>query len=138
MREIKMLKKILILLLFILAGALGFYAALRNTPPPSDSAVDMRTYHYPASFVSQLKNDPQAGEKIYREYCAACHAPSPMVDINAPSKGDKAVWHALKQNLGEEGLWQYTLMGHNAMPARGGCFECSDAQLRQALQYLEQ
>ncbi len=133
-----MLKKALILLLLILAGALGFYAALRNTHAPSTSVVYMRTYHYPASFVSQLKNDPKAGEKIYQEYCAACHAPNPMVDINAPSKGNKALWQALRQSLGEESLWQYTLMGHNAMPARGGCFECSDAQLRQALQYLEQ
>lgn len=133
-----MLKKTLIVLLLIFAGALGFYAALQNRPASSMSVVHMRTYHYPASFLSQLKNDPKAGEKVYEEYCAACHAPNPRVDINAPSKGNKAVWQALRQSLGEEGLWQYTLTGHNAMPARGGCFECSDVQLRQALQYLEQ
>lgn len=134
-----MVKKIGILLLFILAGGLGFYCALKNTGPKSAPLVDgsMRTYHYPSSFANSLKNDPKAGAKIYREYCAACHAPQPMIDINAPARGNKVLWQALKQSLGEEGLWQYTSMGHNAMPARGGCFECSDDQLRQAMQYLE-
>lgn len=133
-----MVKKIGVILLFILAGSLGFYCAIKNTQSESTPITDMRTYHYPSSFVSGLKNDPKAGEKIYREYCAACHAPQPMIDINAPAKGNKALWQALNQSLGEEGLWQYTLMGHNAMPARGGCFECSDEQLRQAVRYLEE
>lgn len=132
-----MIKTIGVILLLIIAGGLGFYCALKNMPPKSAPIVSMRTYHYPASFVSGLKNDPKAGMKIYREYCAACHAPQPMIEINAPAKGNKALWQALNQSLGEAGLWQYTLMGHNAMPARGGCFECSDEQLRQAMQYLE-
>ena len=32
-----------------------------------------------------------------------------------------------------DGLFKHTDEGFNAMPARGGCFECSDRQLKLAI-----
>ncbi len=133
-------KSLAIIFLFASAGFAGAYLAFKKFTPAvivtSKEPIGLRTYHYPASFVASLKGDPQAGAKIYRQYCQACHAPEPEIELNAPSRGNMAVWKALSTAWGEEQLWQFTLDGHNAMPARGGCFECSDAQLRQALDYL--
>jgi len=33
-------------------------------------------------------------------------------------------------------LLKMTIQGVGAMPARGGCFECSDGQLKEAIIYM--
>ncbi len=95
----------------------------------------METYHYPATFVNQLKGDPEAGKKIFLEFCGACHNENPSVDVNAPRIGDKIKWGAYR-DLKMPTLLKLTIQGNGAMPARGGCFECSDAQLEMAIQYI--
>lgn len=92
-------------------------------------------HHSPFSFVKQLKGDPDAGRKIFKEFCAACHDANPRIDINAPRVGDHKTWQGLRQ-LGMESLLSMTIKGAKAMPARGGCFECSDEQLREAIEYM--
>ncbi|OGO93344.1 MAG: hypothetical protein A3F41_01385 [Coxiella sp. RIFCSPHIGHO2_12_FULL_44_14] len=103
--------------------------------PTEPTEYSAHAVHYPTLFVNQLKNDPTAGKKIFHEYCAACHAQQPEIDIHAPRFGDHATWSAFKA-LGSEKLFQWTTQGHGAMPARGGCFECSDEQLKAAIRYL--
>lgn len=95
----------------------------------------MRTYHYPALFVKQIANDKNAGEKIFKHFCIACHGNPPMIDMNAPRIGDKKAWGNY-QRMGITTLMQMTITGTGAMPARGGCFECSDTELREAVKYI--
>ncbi len=133
-----MLKKIGAIFLLLSAGVLGLFFSVKTHPTAIMHVESLRTYHYPASFVQSIQGDAHAGEKIYQQYCVACHAPNPVIDVHAPPRGNQAIWNALSQSLGEEQLWQFTLDGHNAMPARGGCFECSDEQLRQAMLYLRE
>ena len=78
---------------------------------------------------------PDAGRKIFKEFCATCHAEQPLIDIRAPRIGDKAIWSALSKQ-GFATLLKVTIEGRGAMPARGGCFECSDAQLTETIQYI--
>jgi len=95
----------------------------------------IETFHYPAIFVQQLKDDVYAGKKIFKEFCASCHAAEPLIDIKAPHIGDKAAWKA-KRQLGLDALLKITINGAGAMPARGGCFECSDEQLLETIKYI--
>ena len=95
----------------------------------------IQTFHYPTTFVKQITGDPNAGEKIFKEFCSACHSPNPQIDINAPHIGDKNIWHAYSK-LGIDKLLDITIKGKGAMPARGGCFECNDEQLRQSINYI--
>lgn len=135
-------QKILIALLLLSSGMLGFIfsfyqhqqAKLVAVVQPMVPPV-LETFHSPALFVKQLEHDPAAGEKIFKEFCAVCHANPPAIHIQAPRIGDKKAW-ALRRQRGMQALMQVTLMGVGAMPARGGCFECSDDQLRASIQYI--
>ena len=98
-------------------------------------AARLQVFHYPATLVKQLENDPNAGEKIFKEYCTSCHGKKPIIPILAPLIGDKKEWKKLSR-LGLPALLKTTIDGKDAMPARGGCFECSDKQIRQAIEYI--
>jgi cytochrome c5 len=132
--------RILIIVIFMMSGILGFvsswYFHAKSAVPDRSSHVEIiETYHYPATFVKQLMGDPDAGKKIFKEYCSTCHAKEPMIDIRAPRIGDKAAWRP-KGKLGVDVLLKITIQGVAAMPSRGGCFECSDEQLRETIQYI--
>jgi len=132
-------KNIFIILLFVISGLLGFslsfYIHYYSTSSQQEETKVIRTFHYPSLFVDQLKGDKRAGEKIFKEFCAACHDKNPAIDVHAPRIGDVSAWKKRKK-LGEDILLMVTIQGVGAMPARGGCFECSDQQLREAIQYM--
>jgi cytochrome c5 len=132
-------KIIIIAALLSLSGALGFGLSFYRHPsaPPMDinKVQTIETFHYPSLFVDQLRGDPRAGEKIFKEFCSACHREKPMIDVRAPRIGDKAAWK-MRRQLGVEILLNITVNGVGAMPARGGCFECSDAQLQETIKYI--
>jgi len=68
-------------------------------------------------------------------FCAICHASHPLIPLGAPRKGHAKDWVVrLKQS--RQILFQHVAEGYNAMPARGGCFECSDEQLEKAIENL--
>lgn len=130
----------LIICIVILSGIVGFITSLylhRDTvlaTANSDVPI-IQTFHYPATFVKQLAGDPKAGEKIFTEFCATCHAKQPKIDIHAPHIGDHEAWK-MRSKLGMPMLLNITINGVGAMPARGGCFECSDEQLRETIRYM--
>lgn len=131
-----MKSKLIIFCLFFLSGAAGlalsFY--LHREPVQSDVQT-IQVAHYPATFIKQLKGDPRAGEKIFKEFCSTCHANPPIIDITAPRLGDKKSWK-IRRQMGIDALLKLTISGVGAMPARGGCFECSDEQLRETIKYM--
>lgn len=101
-------------------------ASLANTAPQ---------YHHPQQFIASLKGDKNAGQKIYQHYCALCHAKNPRIPLGAPRKGIKADWQQ-RSKKGIDGLLKSIDGGLGAMPARGGCFECSDELLKKSIVYL--
>jgi cytochrome c5 len=122
-----------IVLVLLGSGILGFILSWHHYQPLAETS--MQTFHYPTLFVSQLQGDPRAGEKIFKEYCASCHTANPVIEVNAPAIGDEKAWHFRRQ-LGMNTLLKITINGVGAMPARGGCFECSDDQLRATIAYM--
>lgn len=97
--------------------------------------ITIKTFHYPISFIDQLKGDPHAGEKIFAAYCHSCHAIHPIIPIHAPRINDRKAWLVI-QKQGLKQLTKIAAKGIAAMPARGGCFECSDAQLTMTIRYM--
>lgn len=95
----------------------------------------VRQFHHPEQFIKKLQGDKQAGKKIYRQFCQLCHAINPQIDVGAPRIGVSEDWqHRMKQGLNT--MLRNIDNGMNAMPARGGCFECSDEQLKAAIKYM--
>ena len=75
---------------------------------------------------------PRDGETVYNTVCAACHGSGAL---NAPKLGDKAAWGP-RLGQGAAGLLKSATNGKNAMPARGGAADLSDAELKAAVDYL--
>ena len=73
-----------------------------------------------------------SGAKVYDEVCDKCHK---MGVDDAPVLGDTQAW-APRIEKDEEVLYRHVLEGFNKMPPRGDCGFCTDAQLREAMQYM--
>lgn len=88
--------------------------------------------HHPQDFLKQIAGSKDEGEQIVQHYCSNCHAAKPLIPLGAPRIGDSSDWEPrIKQGI--DILFNHTDEGLNAMPARGGCFECSDEQLKLAI-----
>lgn len=91
--------------------------------------------HRPLDFIKQIQSDPHKGEKIYNNMCANCHAAQPMLNVGAPKFRSLQDWKP-RQKKGLSKLVQALQDNLGIMPARGGCFECSDHELAAAIQYM--
>lgn len=91
--------------------------------------------HHPESFLARIQNTPDEGEQIVQHFCGTCHAQKALIPLGAPKPKDTKDWQPrLEQGL--DVLFQHTNAGVRAMPPRGGCFECTDAQLWLAIKAL--
>ena len=81
-----------------------------------------------------VKSDgkPRDGATVYNTLCSACHATGVA---GAPKTGDKAAW-APRIATGTAALLKSATEGKNAMPARGGAADLTDAELKAAVDYL--
>lgn len=84
--------------------------------------------HHPQDFLLSIKGTKNEGEQIYNHFCVNCHAPKPIIPLGAPRFGNKKDWD-IRLKKGLTVLLKSVDEGLNAMPPRGGCFECSDEQL---------
>jgi len=75
---------------------------------------------------------PLSGEQVYNQFCFACHASGVG---GAPVFGDAVAWTP-RVAQGVDVLLNHTLNGLNAMPPKGTCMNCSDDELRGAMQYM--
>jgi len=80
------------------------------------------------------KGPPRTGAQVYAYRCAACHAKTTQ---GAPMPGDDLEW-GLRAKQGMKVLMQHTVNGYKQllMPPRGGCRNCSDAELKAAIVYM--
>lgn len=100
------------------------------------STVCLADQHHPQDFLASVQGKPDAGKQIYQHFCATCHAPDPIINLGAPHLGVKKEWTRYTQSQTVEQMVKIIDAGTGAMPARGGCFECSDADLKAAILYM--
>lgn len=74
----------------------------------------------------------RSGEAVVKAVCAMCHASGAA---GAPKIGDKAAW-APRIAQGVDVLVQHAMSGIRAMPPKGTCAACSDAEIKGAVEYL--
>jgi len=72
------------------------------------------------------------GKKIYDTKCFMCHAAGVA---NAPKLGDKAAWEP-RIATGMDAMLAVAIKGKGAMPPKGTCMDCSDDDLKAAIQYM--
>ena len=74
----------------------------------------------------------EAGEKIYKQYCFACHLTGVA---EAPKTGDTEAW-APRAATGFDALFANVVNGKGAMPPRSGFPHLSDDELKAGIRYL--
>lgn len=72
------------------------------------------------------------GEATYKQYCITCHG----TGLAGAPKFQTADWKPRLDKQGIDGLVQTAIKGLNAMPPKGTCSTCSDADLKDAIQYM--
>lgn len=75
-----------------------------------------------------------AGLKRYKATCYLCHDTGAS---GAPKLGDKGAWSA-RIKTGKNTLYDKAIKGFNAMPAKGGCLNCSDQEIEMTVDYMIQ
>ncbi|GAA5443600.1 hypothetical protein Misp06_01777 [Microbulbifer sp. NBRC 101763] len=74
----------------------------------------------------------RSGEAVYNASCTTCHA---MGIAGAPKFGDAAAW-APRIAKGMDTLYTNAIKGINAMPPKGLCMDCSDGEIKAAVDYM--
>ncbi len=72
------------------------------------------------------------GAEVYAQQCAKCHDTGLL---NSAKLGDKAAW-APRLATGVNAMTANVIKGKNAMPPRGTCPNCTDAELRAAVEFM--
>ena len=75
---------------------------------------------------------PRSAEDVYNKGCLACHTSGAA---GAPKFRIAADWTA-RLALGTELLYSNAINGKGAMPARGLCPNCSDDEVKAAVDYM--
>jgi len=104
--------------------AIGVLAAVSLSPRSPDAREPSRTEPvYPAGETAR------SGEEVYQSKCFACHGTGAA---GAPKTA--AEWAALLPK-GIEVLYASTISGTKGMPPRGLCMDCSEAELKAAVDF---
>lgn len=74
----------------------------------------------------------ESGRVVYHDYCHICHGTG-MPDV--PQFGDQQQWE-VRTEKGMEALYNAAIYGMNAMPPMGLCDECSESQIKAAVDYM--
>jgi len=86
----------------------------------------------PAVDTVAADDGPKSGEEVYNGTCVSCHGTGAA---GAPKFGDKAAW-APRIATGMDALLANATKGLNAMPPKGLCMACSEAELQSAIEYM--
>ena len=81
-------------------------------------------------FIAASGAQAADGQTVYNQSCASCH------QMLAPKTGDKAAWVPLIAK-GTDALTASVIKGKGMMAARGGHANLSDADIRAAVEYME-
>lgn len=73
------------------------------------------------------------GQAIYDQYCMVCHRDGLA---GAPKFQNAADWKPRLAGKTTDDLTASAIKGLNAMPPKGTCGECSDADIKEAIQYM--
>lgn len=76
----------------------------------------------------------RTGDQVYNGSCVACHGSGVA---GAPKVGDAAAWQP-RAAKGIDQLVKNATTGINAMPPKGTCANCSDEELKGAIEYMLQ
>jgi cytochrome c5 len=85
-----------------------------------------------AGAKAEVASGPRSGSDIYAQACVACHS---VGVLNAPKLQDAADW-APRLAQGFDTVWKNAIDGIGAMPAMGTCGDCSNDDIKAAIEHM--
>ncbi|HRF87484.1 MAG TPA: c-type cytochrome [Pseudomonadales bacterium] len=85
-----------------------------------------------AAAAASSGGEPRTGEQVYNKSCTSCHTAGVA---GAPKLGDAAAWSP-RLAAGKETLYKHAIGGVRAMPPKGLCMDCSNDELKGAVDYM--
>jgi len=88
--------------------------------------------------VFGINAQARSGEDVYNAVCKNCHAAPMAASVMAPEVGNKEAW-APRIAKGKDALYEVALHGSKVNPAmvpRGTCPDCSDDDLKHAVDFM--
>lgn len=116
-------------------GERGVYskrATIERIKPVGEVCVEGKDCAGAAAAAPAAGAAPRSGEQVFTAVCAGCHATGAA---GAPKVGDKAAWGP-RIAQGKDTLHKHALTGIRAMPPKGMCMNCSDDEIKAAVDYL--
>jgi len=87
-----------------------------------------------AAVAASAGGGARSPDDLIAKHCGACHSAGVL---GAPKIGDGAAWKARAgERGGLDGLLKSAIAGRNAMPPKGTCADCSDDELKGAIQKM--
>lgn len=87
----------------------------------------------PAVAATPAVTKSASGKDLYEKYCVVCHDSGLA---GAPKFRDESDWKTRLTGKKLDDLTQSAIKGLNAMPAKGTCMDCSEADITNAIQYM--
>lgn len=75
------------------------------------------------------------GEDLFNSTCSTCHSPAVAPAMGAPAAHDAAAW-APRLEGGIDAAVASAKAGKGAMPPMGMCMDCTDDQLKAAIEFM--
>ncbi|ABG38604.1 MAG: cytochrome c5 family protein [Alteromonadaceae bacterium] len=130
----KIVKRKFLLCMFL--GLASIFTA--NAAVNSDDEIKSRIAPVGKVHVAGAKAEtasaggPRSGADVYGAACVACHSSGVL---GAPKFQNAADW-APRLEKGFDTVWQNAINGINAMPPRGTCADCSDDEIKAAIEHM--
>jgi len=84
-----------------------------------------------AAPVAAAPAGPRSGESVYSSKCSTCHASGAA---GSPKYGSSDWTPRVAKGI--DTLYTSAISGFKGMPAKGMCFDCSDDELKAAVDYM--
>ena len=124
------------ILLCVFVGLASVFAA--HAQVDSNDAIKSRIEPVGNIYVAGAKAEtaaasgPRSGADVYNKACVACHTSGVL---GAPKLQNAGDWSP-RLEKGFDVVWQNAINGINAMPPRGTCGDCSDEEIKAAIEHM--
>nr|WP_240485135.1 c-type cytochrome [Aestuariibacter salexigens] len=89
--------------------------------------------HIAGAQAAPAAGGPRSGEEIYNQACVACHG---VGVLGAPKLQVAADWQPRLDEKGFDTVWQNAINGIGGMPPMGTCGNCSNDDIKAAIEYM--
>lgn len=85
-----------------------------------------------AAPAGQAASGPRSGSEVYNTACVACHGSGVL---GAPKLDNAADWQP-RLEAGFDTVWKNAIDGIRAMPPMGACGDCSNDEIKAAIEHM--